>query len=266
MITRNCSHADGRHKLIRWRFVSHCGINGYSRLIVYIKCSTNNSASTAYDAFLEGVRQYGLPSRVRTDQGRENIRIAQHVLEFCGTDRRSIIVCSSVHNQRIERLWRDLHRCVTVLFYRLFYYLEHIGLLDPVNELHLYALHYVFLPRLRKALKEFQEAWNSHSIRTAQNRSPEQLYTEGALMLQRSRLTALDFFSRVDDNYGDKEEGIVVPEDTGVEVPVVRFQLPQENYAELQAAVNPLQRSDNYGVDLYENTISFLNRLATQHP
>ena len=85
-------------------------------------------------------------------------------------------------------------------------------------------------------------------------------------MLQRSGLTALDFFSRVDGDYGDEEEGIVVPEDADVEVPVVRFQLPQENHTELQAAVNPLQRSDNYGVDLYENIISFLNRLTTQHP
>ena len=189
------------------------------------------------------------PSRVRTDQGRENIRIAQHMIEHHGIDRQSIITGSSVHNQQIESLWRDLHHCVAVLFYRLFYYmyLEHIGLLDPVNEMHLYALHYVFLPRLRKAQKEFREAWNSHSIRTAQNRSPEQLFTEGALMLQRSGLTALDFFSRVDENYGYEEQGIVVPEeDTGVKVPVVWFQLPDENYAELQEVVNPLQRSDSY--------------------
>ena len=85
-------------------------------MVVYLKCSTNNRASTAYDAFLEGVRQYCLPSRVRTDQGKENIRIAQHMLEQRGTDRRSVITGSSVHNQQIERLWQDLHRCVTVLF------------------------------------------------------------------------------------------------------------------------------------------------------
>ena len=91
---------------------------------------------------------------------------------------------------------------------RLFYYLEHIGFLDPMNEMHIYALHYVFLPRLRKAQEEFREAWNSHSIRTARNRTPEQLYTEGALILQKSGLTALDFFSRIDGNYGYEEEGI----------------------------------------------------------
>ena len=32
-------HIDGHHKLIRWKLVTHGGIDGYSRLIVYLKCS-----------------------------------------------------------------------------------------------------------------------------------------------------------------------------------------------------------------------------------
>ncbi len=63
------SFTDGHHKLIRWRFVTHGAIDGYSRLVVYLKCSTNNMAGTVHDLFLGAVQQYGLPSRVRTDQG-----------------------------------------------------------------------------------------------------------------------------------------------------------------------------------------------------
>ena len=40
------------------------------------------------------------------------------MLEHRGVDR-SVIVRYSVHNQRIERLWRDMHRRVTVVYYRL---------------------------------------------------------------------------------------------------------------------------------------------------
>lgn len=69
-----------------------------------------------------------------------------------------MITGSSTHNQRIERLWRDMHRCVTQLFYRLFYHLEHVGLLSTVNEVHLYALHYVFLPRINNALPAWMES------------------------------------------------------------------------------------------------------------
>ena len=42
---------DGHHKLIRWRFVTHAGNDGYSRMIVYMKCSTNNRAVTVVNNF-----------------------------------------------------------------------------------------------------------------------------------------------------------------------------------------------------------------------
>jgi len=44
---------DGHHKLIRWRFVTHGGIDGYNRMIVFLKCSTNNQAVTVYQLFRE---------------------------------------------------------------------------------------------------------------------------------------------------------------------------------------------------------------------
>jgi hypothetical protein len=58
-------HIDGNHKLIKWRFVTHGMIDGYSRMIIFLKCSVNNKASTVLSYFLAGVDMYGLPSRVR---------------------------------------------------------------------------------------------------------------------------------------------------------------------------------------------------------
>ena len=106
--------------MIRWRLVTHGGIDGYSRLIVYLKCTGNIKASTVYESFLEAVQNYHLPSRVRSDQGGENILVAQHMIENRGAYRNSMIVGASVHNQRIERLWRDMHKCVTSLFLQTF--------------------------------------------------------------------------------------------------------------------------------------------------
>ena len=68
--------ADGHHKLIRWKMVTHAGIDGYSRLTVFTKCSGNNKSSMVYQNFWEAVGTYGLSSRIRTDQGRENVLIA----------------------------------------------------------------------------------------------------------------------------------------------------------------------------------------------
>ena len=124
------------------------------------------------------------------------------MLRHRGVDRNSMITGASIHNQSIERLWRDVHQSVTILYYRLFYFLESQQLLDPLNEIHLYALHYVYLPRIRRALDIFREGWNHHSIRTESNLTPHQLYVQGTLSMHSSGLSALDFLDEVDDMYG----------------------------------------------------------------
>ena len=37
-------HIDGNRKLIKWCFVVNGGIDGYSRVITFLKCHTNNHA------------------------------------------------------------------------------------------------------------------------------------------------------------------------------------------------------------------------------
>lgn len=212
--------------------MTHAGIDGYSRLIVYIHCSPNNKASTVYNLFLGAVDRFGLPSRVRSDQGGENVAVAQCMLERRGVDRGSMLTGSSTHNQRIERLWRDLHRCVGVLYYRLFYHLENLGLLDPTNDRHIYALHYIYLHRINQSLHAFRDAWNYHKIRTEHNRTPHQLFTRGMLQLQSSGLAAVDFFTEIDHQYGVEEEGLL-PEIEGVVIPEVHFKLTEEHYRRL---------------------------------
>ena len=155
---------DGNRKLVRWRLVIHGGIDGYCRLIVYMKCSTNNKAYTVKQLFYEAVKCFGLPSRVRSDKGTENYGVGRFMLESRGLNRGSIIAGSSVHNQRIERLWRDSFQSVLQFFYRLFYYMENTGILDPLNEYHLFALHYVFVPAINHALEVFTNSSNNHSI------------------------------------------------------------------------------------------------------
>ena len=95
---------DGHHKLVRWRLMTHCGIDGYSRAVVYLRCSSNNRSDTVMQLFTEATEQFGVPSCVRSDKGRENIVVARYMLATHGLHRGSMLVGSSVHNQRIERL------------------------------------------------------------------------------------------------------------------------------------------------------------------
>ena len=111
--------------IYRWRIVIHGGVDGYSRLIVFLRCATNNRASTVLDVFQSATRRHGIPSRVRADRGGENTRVADYTVIQRGAGRGSFISGRSVHNQRIERLWRDVFSGCTVLYYDLFYHMEH---------------------------------------------------------------------------------------------------------------------------------------------
>ena len=74
-------HLDGNHKLIRWRFVVHGCIDGFSRIPVYISCNTNNKASTVLSCFRDAVAQWRLPSPIRSDRGGDNIDVVQYIDE-----------------------------------------------------------------------------------------------------------------------------------------------------------------------------------------
>ena len=240
--------------------MTHAGIDGFSRLIVFMHCSDNNRSLTVYEYFLEATRKYGLPSRVRTDQGRENIMIARHMLESRGTNRGSIITGSSVHNQRIERLWKDMFQSVIATYYRLFYFMEQQDLLDPLNEVHLLSIHYVFLPRINRSLRKFQDAWNHHSLRTEGNSTPHQLFTSGVLALRNAGMIALDFLENVNDHYGVDSGHLTVDHDDGENliVPPINIQLTQQQITSLQQTINPLATSENYGVEIYQQALNCL--------
>ena len=88
--------------------------------MVYLHASGNNRAETVLELFRKAVRECGWPSRVRSDKGGENVEVAKAMINVRGAGRKSHLIGSSVHNQRIEHLWRDTFRCVGQLYYALF--------------------------------------------------------------------------------------------------------------------------------------------------
>ena len=222
-------HIDGNHKMIKWRFVVHAAIDGYSRVILYLHCATNNKAATVRSCFLRAAEKYGLPSRVRSDHGLENVGVADVMIRLRGPNRASIITGSSVHNQRVERLHRDVTNGVLRGYIDQFQLLEEYGILNPNDDTHLFALHVAFQQQINRSLQEFLMHWNQHPLSSENNLSPLQLWNTGVLQhsyeyFEMTEQVMADVEILADETIlagafdGDEQGTVIVPE-TNVDVP-----------------------------------------------
>ena len=131
---------------------------------------------------MNAIEQDGLwPSHIRVDHGVENVLVCDAMVSARGESRGNFIAGSSTRNQRIERLWRDVFRCVCCFFYYIFYAMEDAGLLNINSPIDLFALHLAFIPRINFALGEFLEGSNHRQVRTANYWSPYQMWVNGML-------------------------------------------------------------------------------------
>ena len=236
------------------------GIDGYSRQIVYLSASTNNRSTTLLQLFLQATRIHGWPSIVRSDQGGENIGVARAMILARGMGRASHIAGSSVHNQRIEQLWRDTFRCVCHVYYCLFYEMEECGILHPTNEVHLFCLQYVFLPRINMQLSRFVEGWNHHPLRTERGLSPMQLWTRGMCLA-----TPTVFEQPADFDYGIEPGQSQNPFDAGnaVEIPESMINLSDAQLEYIQRHYSSLADSEYQGLDLYLSLVDVVNAMLS---
>lgn len=170
-------HLDGNHKLIRWGFVIHAAIDGFTRCCIYLKCNDNNKSETVLQLFQNAINEANVfPNKIRTDYGTENVLVWETMANMRTAESgATVLLGSSVHNQRVERFNGEINRNIRQKFTAIFYSLENEGLLDIEDEYDKFALHYVFNSRINKALAELANSHNNHCIRTESNRTPNQL-------------------------------------------------------------------------------------------
>lgn len=77
------------------------------------------------------------------------------------------------------------------MVYNLFYYLESIDVLNPSDNVSLFCLHYVFVPRINQSLNEWREAWICHPMSSMNGKTPLQLFYTGLLKLNSASRTCI---------------------------------------------------------------------------
>ncbi|CAC5401343.1 unnamed protein product [Mytilus coruscus] len=245
-------HIDTNHKLVRWRFVIIGGVDGFSRMTMFLKCCDNNMSQTVLNCFLSGVANFGVPLRVRSDKGLENVSVADFMLSESGDG--SMLTGPSTHNQRIERLWRDIFEGVLCYFYNLFYYMEDQDILDPFNLQHLAALHFIYIGEINRRLQLWETAWAGHRMRTVKS-SPLILWSSGQLQnpvgIQLSETQLLEYGLEGHINLNNTEEG-----DRPIFAPISH--LINEQSRQALREVN--RTHENFGINDYLKCLEIITR------
>ena len=180
------------------------------------------------------------------------------MVEHYNGDESAFLRGSSPHNQRIERLWKDVNRIVGHFFKAIFTSLENAGFLNINSERDLAALHYIFSPRIQQSLDIFTSVWNSHRVSTESRKTPRQLWVLGVLYNGVSGTGIEDVVA--DEFYG------VDPEICGFEpglhdAVVVGMPNHQQALAVLPQYVDPPVEDNEHGISLFLLTRQVLSNL-----
>ena len=143
--------------------------------------------------------------------------------------------------------------------------MENEGILDLSNDTDVFCLHYVFLPRINRALEEFRLGWNHHCVRTEGNQTPYQIWIAGVMSDDYRGYTAVQDIRNPDLTvYGIDSDsaGLYVNEDNETVTVLEPYcPLTDDQISLLTGEIDSLSNSTNFGVDIYLRTVNCVARI-----
>lgn len=139
--------------------------------------------------------------------------------------------------------------------------MEDTGMLDVDNEIQLFSLHYVYLPRINQQQGDLVQSWNCHPLTSSNCLSPCQLWVRGMIENVSSGYTATDGFfgENLDLTYLNNMHFPSVESDFVEVNPAIT--ISDDDLESLTSDIQPLRNSESWGIDIYLETISFLEAL-----
>src|SRR5947209_8929486 len=131
--------------------------------------------------------------------------------------------------------------------------------LNPNNEIHLWCLHYIYLPIINRALNIFQNQWNYHPLFTEHNQSPYQLFLAGMISYGVHGILDEIPIAPSEININENEYGIDwngLNNNDNVELSNINCPLNSSQYLELQNNILLLEESNNYRIEIYLHILS----------
>lgn len=139
--------------------------------------------------------------------------------------------------------------------------MEEHGVLDSLNELHLFCLHYIYLPQIQRAAREFQNQWNNHGLSTQGGQTPLQLWQKGIVNNAGIHNPTMNGIWDIDSDLGaDNTSLSELQTNNAVVVPSINITVGERTMDTLQQTFDPFEEDGNHGIHLFCNLVHFLER------
>ena len=101
-------HINTNHKLVLWYFIITGVVYGFIQLAVGLSCTDNSKVCTILSIFSESCQRLWPLSKLSSDKGRENVLVADYIMQKRETAGGSVITGRNTHNQRVQRLFKNI--------------------------------------------------------------------------------------------------------------------------------------------------------------